>query len=982
MATKRRVRKPQPAKPIHKPATGFKGTLQRFFLSFTPSRFKAYWISRAGVIRLAKLFGVFLLFIFLVFLWYAKDLPSPSKINARVSAQTTKFYDRTGKVLLYELYGDTNRSIIDFANMPDNVKHATIAIEDKNFYSHGAFSIFGLGRALQGVIFHDPSKGGGSTITQQYVKNALLTNERSYSRKIKELILSIEIEQFYSKNDILKLYLNEIPYGNRAYGIESACKTYFPQRIDKGTTDQLCAKNLNLSESAILAAIPNAPTYYSPYGTHVAELLDRQHEILDLMVEQKYISKAEATAAKWTADDLKADVNPQQSQYANIKAPHFVLYTQEYLENKYGSTQVTEGGLKIITTLDYDKQVAAEKAVADNMKHIRGLGGSNSALVSTDPNSGQILAMVGSYDFYDKTFGNYNVATALRQPGSSFKPIVYATLFGKNANNTCAKDRSCPTYGPGTTLYDVPTDFGGYKPTNFGLKNYGIITARQALAGSLNIPAVKTLAMAGVSDSIATAKSLGIDTLNNPPDSYGYSLVLGSGEVKLTEMANAYESFANGGQHYEQTPVLTVTDPKGNVLEDNTKPKKPKAVLDPQVSYLVANVLSDQAAKTFVFGNDLILQNACTTNSSTNCVHYGVKTGTTEHFNDAWTVGFTQGLTAGVWVGNNNNAPMSGAAADIAAPVWREYMNLILKGQANDAWKAPTGIKTVTLDKDTGRLPSPSSKHLTTDVFGSWYVPMTSADGKKATIDKVSGLLATDCTPPLAQDVAYSSAILPEITYAENSTQYNLWLKGLQAAGYTTSGGTLPTASDNIHACDDAKPIVTISGATGGGPYNFNVKVTLGAFGTTKTGIGTAQLQVFFDDQIISTQTINDSGTFPVSYSPTATGSHTFKAVVTDTGFYQGSDEQVVTVTNTSNASFKTVSPNSSISPVPKGPVTFVWTRDPGATSYDLYVDGQKKTTTSELTATATVGTINFTHNWYVISNQDSITPASNFTVQ
>ena len=966
---------------MHTSAKGFKRSAQRLFLSFTPSQFKAYWISKAGAFRIAKLLGVFVLFIFLIFLWYAKDLPSPSKINAKVSAQTTKFYDRTGKVLLYELYGDTNRSIIDFNNIPDNVKHATIAVEDKSFYSHGAFSIFGLGRALQGVIFRDPSKGGGSTITQQYVKNALLTNEHSYSRKIKELILSLEIEQFYSKNDILKLYLNEIPYGNRAYGIESACKTYFPQQIDKGTTDQLCAKNLSLSESALLAAIPNAPTYYSPYGTHVTELLDRQHQILELMTEQKYITKQQANAAKWTATNLTANVNPQQSQYANIKAPHFVLYAQEYLETKYGSAQVTEGGLKIITTLDYDKQVAAEKAVADNMKHIRGLGGSNSAVVSTDPTNGQILAMVGSYDFYDKSFGNYNVANALRQPGSSFKPIVYATLFGKNASVVCAKDRSCPTYGPGTTLYDVPTDFGNYKPANFGNKNYGILTARQALAGSLNIPAVKTLAMAGVADSLTTAKALGITTLNNPPDSYGYSLVLGSGEVKLSEMASAYESFANGGQHYEQTPVLTVTDSKGNVLEDNTKPKKPKQALDPQVAYLMANVLSDQAAKTYVFGNDLILQNACSNNSSTNCVHYGVKTGTTEHFNDAWTVGFTQSVTAGVWVGNNDNSPMSGAAADIAAPVWREYMNLILNGQVNDTWKAPTGIKTFTLDKDTGRLPSSSSKNLATDIFGSWYVPMSSADGKKATIDKVSGLLATDCTPTLAQDVVYSSAILPEITYAENATQYNLWLKALQGAGYSTSGGTLLTASDNVHACSDTKPVVTITGATGGGPYDFEVKVTLGDFGTSKPGIGTAQLQVFFDDQIISTQAISSSGTYPVSYSPTTKGSHIFKAVVTDTGFYQGTDEQIVTVTNTSNTGFKNVSPASGDSPS-AGVIAFSWTADPGASSYSVCVDKNPCVSSTGLTANIVEANKLITHKWYVKSDQGGKTLVTLFTVQ
>jgi membrane peptidoglycan carboxypeptidase len=480
------------------------------------------------------------------------------------------------------------------------------------------------------------------------VKNALLDPaDRSFSRKIKELILSLEIAQFYSKNSILTLYLNEIPYGNRAYGIESACKTFFPQDIDKNDKDQHCAKNLDLGQSATLAAVLNAPSYYSPYGSHQPELLDRQHLVLDLMADQGYVSKQQAEAAKWDQTKLLAERNPVQNLYANLdpKVAHFVLYAQDYLENKYGTTAVTEGGLKVVMSMDWDKQMQAYDAVHNNMGRVRSLGGSNAALVSTDPKSGHILAMIGSYDFNDPKFGNFNVATAQRQPGSSFKPIVYSTLFAKNANTTCAKDRSCPTYGPGTTLYDVPTNFGTadnpYKPQNFGNKNYGIITARQALAGSLNVPAVKALAMAGIPNSLQTAQALGIDTLKSSSD-YGLSLVLGTGGVQLVEMANAYESFANGGLHYDQTPILKLYDQHGGVMEDNSKPAKPKQALDPQVATLMSDVLSDNQAKDFVFHGELALRNNCPNNRASGCVHVGVKTGTTEHYNDAWTMGFTQ----------------------------------------------------------------------------------------------------------------------------------------------------------------------------------------------------------------------------------------------------------------------------------------------------------------------------------------------------
>jgi membrane peptidoglycan carboxypeptidase len=981
MSIRRHVRR-RPARPIADHTRGLKGHIKRFFLSFTPGHFKEYWTGRAGLVRLAKLAGAGFIFVFLVFLWYAKDLPTPGKINARVTAQTTKFYDSTGTKLLYELYGNQNRSIVSFDQVPAVTKNAVIAIEDRNFFKEGAFSFLGYLRAGIFDLLHRSTSQGGSTITQQYVKNALLDPaDHSFSRKIKELILSIEIGQFYSKNDILALYMNEIPFGNRAYGIESACKTFFPQDIDKLDKDQHCAKNLNLGQSALLAAILNAPSYYSPYGAHQPELIERQHLVLDLMVQQKYVSQAEADAAKWDVANL-SDANmisQVQNLYANLdpRLAHFVLYAQDYLEAKYGTTTVTEGGLKVYLTMDYDKQIDAYNAIQKNMNTVKALGGSNAAIVSTDPKSGHILAMIGSHDFNDPTGGQVNVATSQRQPGSSFKPIVYSTLFAKNANAACAKTRECSTYGPGMTMYDVPTNFGTtsnpYQPQNFGNKNYGIITARQALAGSLNVPAVKALTMAGISNSIQTAQGLGIDTLGSASN-YGLSLVLGTGGVELTQMANAYESFANGGLHYQQTPILKLWDQKGNVMEDNTKPPKPKQALDPQVATLISDMLSDNNAKQFVFGNELSLNNVCGNNSGTNCVHAGVKTGTTEHYNDAWTMGFTPDLVAGVWVGNNDNSPMRSAAADVAAPIWKTYMNSVLNGKPNTAFVKAPGIKTVTLDKDTGRSVTSGTKRTTVDIFPSWYTAMSSANAKSAVIDKVSGKLATNCTPPLAKDTAYSSAVLPEITQAENPSQYQNWLVALQRAGYATSGGGIPTASDDVHSCSDTLPTVSIVGANGGGPYNFSVQVTSGTFAANK-------LDVYFDDQIVSTQVINGSGTYSVSYAPTATGSHTFKATVTDAGLYQASDDQTVTVSNSSGSgSFSGTFPTDG-SQVPNGPVTFMWTIDSGASSYTLYVDDTPKGSTNSIAKTVS-GLSPGNHNWYVKSDTGDQSNVMTFKVK
>lgn len=862
---------------------GFKAGFKRYLTSFTPSGFKRYWLNAEGARRAGKVAGFGAVLVFLIFLYFAKDLPSPGKINARIGSQNTEFYDRTGKVKIYEVHGDKNRRVIAFADMPKNLKDATIAIEDKNFYKHGAFSSLGLLRAAFVDLTQRGVRQGGSTITQQYVKNALLDpTDRSFTRKIKELILSLEIEALYKKDDILKLYLNEIPYGNQAYGVESACRTYFPDNI-KGDK---CAPNLTLRQATMLAAIPNLPTYYSPYGQHVDALVARQNRILDLMAEQKMISPGEASGAKVSVASFAADVKlaaKPHTQTATSPYPHFAQYAEDFLINKYNSNIVENGGLKVITTLDIDKQNLAQDAVNRGMRNVRALGGSNVALVSADPKTGQVLAMLGSYDANDPDFGAFNVSLASRQPGSSFKPFVYATAWSQNKNG-CAGSAYCPTWGPGSTLYDVPTDFGGgYRPKNFAGRNYGVQSMRTALDGSLNVPAVKTLYIAGVQNSIKTAHDLGITTLNGKPGDYGLSLVLGSGEVKLNDMVNAYESFANGGLHYAATPILKVTDPHNRVLEDNSKPPA-KRVLDPQVAYLMANVLSDNRSRAFIFGsnNPLFVPGR----------NVGAKTGTTEQFNDAWTMGFSPDLVAGVWAGNNNNKPMSSEAANIAAPIWNDYMRRALAAYpASSNWERPAGIKTVTLDANTGKLPSPNTRGTRTDIFPSWYRPENVAGTRTANIDKVSGKLATACTPPAAIETRTSSEIHAELSPSDPA--YPRWEAAVAALARSLgfeAGGALPTENDNVHRCDDVKPAVQISATPLNGTqgtYTIKAVVSSGTFTANK-------LTIYNDDQVISTQDINGSTTYQFDY-PVPAGSHTIKAVVTDTGYYSGQDETTVT---------------------------------------------------------------------------------------
>ncbi len=594
------------------------------------------------------------------FVYYAKDLPHPDKVNKRIVAESTKIFDRTGQVLLYEIHGEEKRTIIPANEIPDSVKYATIVLEDQKFFNHHGIDFQGVLRAtIRNVLKRDIAEGG-STITQQFIKNSLLTSEKKFSRKIKELILAIEIERKYSKEDILRMYLNEIPYGSNAYGIEAAAQTFFG----------IHAKELTLAQSALLASLPKAPTYYSPFGSHTEQLLNRWRYTLDQMTELGYITPQQAEAAK--NENILSQLNTART---DIKAPHFVLYIKEKLVEEFGEEEIQKGGFRVITTLDWNLQELAEKIVREGVEKNGGrYGFSNAALVSTNPKTGEVLAMVGSKDYFDKNIdGNVNVAIRPRQPGSSFKPYVYANAFTKG-------------YTPDTILFDVETEFSledgkSYVPQNYDGKVRGPIKMKEALAMSLNIPAVKTLYLAGIKDTIKFAKSLGITSLNNP-DRYGLSLVLGGGEVKLLDHVGAFGVFGNEGKKVPQKLILKIEDHNGNIIKDFSEIKE-EQVLDREVALEMCQIMSDNNLRAPVFG----------TNNNLYIPGYQIaaKTGTTNEWRDGWLIGTTTSLAVGVWTGNNNNTPMKKGAdgSYTAGPIWNEFMREALKNRVPEKFPEP-----------------------------------------------------------------------------------------------------------------------------------------------------------------------------------------------------------------------------------------------------------------------------------------------------
>ncbi|MBI5037506.1 MAG: penicillin-binding protein [Candidatus Kerfeldbacteria bacterium] len=589
------------------------------------------------------------------FAWVSRDLPDPDKVIDRSVAQSTKIYARDETTLLYEIHGDVQRTLIQIKDVPDIMKQATIAIEDNDFYNHKGFDLPGIAKAVCHEVVGNlgglcPQRGG-STITQQFVKNAILTDERSYTRKLKELILAYQLEQNFTKDQILQMYFNEIPFGSTRYGVEAAAQSFFGKSV----------RDVTLAEAAFLAAIPNRPTYYSPYGNNVDALSVRIHLVLDTMVEQGYITKEQADEAKTI--NLLEKLRPP---YENIRAPHFVLWVREQLADKYGETVVEQGGLKVITTLNIDKQQVAEEVIEKYApKNAERYNASNAALVNIETKTGQILAMVGSKDYFDESIdGQVNVALRPRQPGSSFKPLVYASAFAKG-------------YTDNTILFDLVTKFKtdgpDYEPKDYDLGERGPLTMRKALAGSLNIPAVKTLYLAGIDTVLENAQKLGYTTLGDR-SRFGLSLVLGGGEVTLLEHTAAFATFAREGIYHPPTGILRVEDPQGKILEQYEE--RSEEVFDAKALRLLNDVLSDDSSRAYIFGAGgyLTLPGR----------PVAAKTGTTNDYRDAWTMGYTPSYATGVWVGNNDNSEMRRGAdgSIVAAPIWHEFMKRTVGGPA------------------------------------------------------------------------------------------------------------------------------------------------------------------------------------------------------------------------------------------------------------------------------------------------------------
>jgi len=733
--------------------------------------------------------GIFILMMGIIILWlFSMKIPDFHSFGDRKIENSTKIYDRTGKILLYDIHKDTKRTDITFENMGANIKNATVAIEDSEFYNHGGIRITSIFRAVLSNFWGTGRTQGGSTITQQLVKNALLTQEKSYTRKIKEWVLAVKIDKSIPKEKILEYYLNEAPYGGNVYGIEEASKTYFNKD----------AADLTLAEATYLASIPQSPTTLSPYGKNKDKLEARKNLVLSRMLELNFISEEEYDKAK----NEIVIFSPQET--TGIKAPHFVFFIKDYLEQKYGSEIVEKGGLKVTTTLDYNLQEKGEQFVKEGaLQNEKDWNGKNASLVAIDPKTGQILTMVGSKDYFDKTIdGNFNVATASRQPGSSFKPFIYATAFNKG-------------FTPDTVLFDLPTEFQTtcdaygnalpghnqkdcYKPDNYDGKFRGPMSLRDALGQSINIPAVKLFFLAGLSDSLKTAEDMGISTLTDI-GRYGLTLVIGGGEVTLLDMTSAYGVFANDGIRNPYTGILKIEDINGKVLEEYTPHNS--EILPKNTALTISDILADNKARTPTFGANSVLLIP-----GRDVV---AKTGTTNNNKDAWTLGYTPSIVVGVWVGNNDNEPMKKGGAALAGPIWNRFINEALKTLPDEKFEKPD------LEIDLQKV-KPILR-------GFWQ------GNENFFIDKISGKLATKNTPEETKQekvITNVHSILywvdrndiletpplnpgdnPQFNHWEISVQ-NWWTQNKSKYGITTWNDK-PTMTDDVHT-DLSKPVVSI----------------------------------------------------------------------------------------------------------------------------------------------------------------------------
>lgn len=771
------------------------------------------------------------------FLWISSfSIPDLSSFNVRKVSESTKIYDRTGKVLLYDINQGIKRTIVPDGEISRNIKNATVAIEDSEFYQHHGIKLSSFLRAIKANILARNYSQGGSTITQQVVKNSLLTTEKTISRKLKEWFLALKLERILSKTEILDIYLNDAPYGGNIYGVEEASQTYFAKK----------AVDLSLAESAYLASLPNAPTYYSPYGNNRNKLEERKNLVLLRMLQNNFISKDEYK------DALAEKVVWQAQESLGIKAPHFVMWIRQYLEDKYGVDVVNSSGLKVTTTLDYDLEQKAEtlakQYALDNKKNFNA---ENVSIVAIDAKTGQILVMVGSRDYFDKEIdGNFNVALAHRQPGSSFKPVVYAEAFNKG-------------FTPDTAVFDLQTEFDTecnpdgtpiikgkedkcYMPENFDGVYLGPISMRNALAQSRNIPAIKVLYLAGLKDSLRLAKVMGISSLTDE-SRYGLTLVLGGGEVSLLEMTSMYSVFAANGVRNPYQGILKIEDRDGNVLE-SFEPH-PSEVLPEQTALLINDILSDNAARTPEFGEHSALY--------IESRPVAAKTGTTNDYRDAWILGYTPQVVVGAWAGNNDNSPMvKKIAGFIIAPLWNKFMQEVLKQYPVENFKKPTPIDKASL--------KPA-------LAGFWQ------GGEAFFVNKLSGEKANEYTPLELREervVKNIHSILywvnknnpngPAPLDPQTDPQFKLWefpiRKWVTEQGIIEENNSvIPTAEDSTNRPEFA-PKVTIVSPDQNSLYNKNTRLQVTVSVTSRFPIAKV-------DYFINNTFAGSSGSYPYNFS-------------------------------------------------------------------------------------------------------------------
>ena len=735
------------------------------------------------MIVLAVALGALVLGVML--LWISTfEIPTLDSFEERKVTQSTKIYDRTGEILLYDVFKNIKRTIVPFEDISVKIKNATIAIEDTEFYNHNGVRPLATFRA----VFLQPLRGkgvqGGSTITQQVVKNSLLTSDRKISRKLKEWVLAPRLEQVLSKDEILNIYLNETPYGGSVYGVQEASQRFFGKN----------AKDVSTAEAAYLAALPQAPTFYSPYGNNKEALDGRKNLVLSRMLTEGFISEEEYAAAREEVVEFK------QQDTQGIKAPHFVIYVRELLTEMYGEDLVENGGLSVTTSLNWELQEKAEEIVKRKaLENKEKFDAENAALVATDPKTGEILVMVGSRDYFDEEIdGNFNIALANRQPGSAFKPFVYAEAFKKG-------------YSPDTTLFDLRTQFsttcqpnnltsdgGCYSPTNYDNAFRGPMSMRDALAQSVNVPAVKALYLAGMRDSLRFAKDLGVETLTDI-DRYGLTLVLGGGEVKLLDMVGAYGVFANEGIKSQRVSILEVSDRNGDIIHEQEP--QGRRVMDSNIAYLISDVLSDNIARTPAFGAQSFL------NFPGQDV--AAKTGTTNDYRDAWIIGYTPNISVGAWAGNNDNRSMDKKVAGfIIAPLWNEFMKEALEIVPQEEFPTP----------QQSENPLAEIKPI---IRGEWL------GGISHLIDSTTGKLATRNTPVEKLDELLTGGIHSILHWVDKNDpqgsipvnpnqdpQYRLWEYPVQVWAQQQNileltDSNIPTEISNANE-DSNKPFVSI----------------------------------------------------------------------------------------------------------------------------------------------------------------------------